>query len=110
MKDKSKKVIDIFLGRKSENKNDKIRYFSGFNYVRLDRDSNGNYFVDSILDEYAEKQKYIISVKKMKNGHISLYNYEVEACRLLEFIGKFINKELDGEIVEIDKFQPDNLA
>ena len=45
-----------------------------------------------------------------KNGSISLYSYSVPNEKLLDFLLKFRNNELNGTIIEIDKFLPKDLA
>ena len=38
---------------------EKIKFFAGFNYVKLKRDANGKKFVESNLTAYAKKCHYI---------------------------------------------------
>lgn len=107
----NEKIINIFNNKRTnKEKEDRIKSFVGFEYVRLDKDLNGYNFVSENLLEYAKKCMYIIRVMKEKNGKISLYNYEVSADRLIEFILKFHTNELRGKIIEIEKYIPDDLA
>ena len=109
----NEKVIDIFNKHKAqalEETDEKVKFFKGFNYVRLDKDLNGKPFKEEKLLEYAEKCQYIVRVMREKDGQVALYNYKVNHDRIIEFIGKFANNELNGKIVEIDKFIPEDLA
>ena len=44
-----------------------------------------------------------------KNGSPSLYSYNVPNDKLLDFLLMFRNNELNGTIIEIDKFLPKNI-
>ncbi len=106
------KVIDIFKKHEDSSEKDdaRVKFFKGFNYVRLDKDVNGNPFKEDHLLEYAKKCQYIVRVMKEKDGNVALYNYKVPHDRIIEFISKFANNELSGKIIEIDKYIPENLA
>ena len=106
------KVIDIFRKHEdtADKENSRVKFFNGFNYVRLDKDVNGNFFKEDNLLDYASKCQYIVRVMKEKDGHVALYNYKVPHDRIIEFISKFANNELSGKIIEIDKYVPENLA
>ena len=43
-------------------------------------------------------------------GETVLYNYDVPNCDLFKFIKSFQENTLDGTIIEIDKYFPDDLA
>ena len=107
------KVIDIFNKHKNqalEENDEKVKFFKGFNYVRLDRDLNGKRFKEANLLEYSKKCLYIVRVMREKDKDVALYNYKVPHNRLVEFISKFANNELNGKIIEIDKYIPEDLA
>ena len=107
------KVIDIFNKHKTQSLEDcdeKVKFFKGFNYVRLDKDLNGKLFKEDHLIEYATKCQYIVRVMREKDSHVSLYNYKVPHNKIIEFISKFANNELNGKIIEIDKYIPEDLA
>lgn len=108
------KVIDIFKRHKekalTEAESEKVKYFLGFTYVRLDRDLNGKRFNEEHLLEYAKKCMYIVRVMREKDGNVALYNYKIPHNKIIEFIGKFQNNELNGKIIEIEKFIPEDLA
>ena len=45
--DINKKVIDIFSNHNNKlpvEANEKVKFYAGFNYVRIDKDANGNKF------------------------------------------------------------------
>lgn len=112
IKDINNKVIDIFNRHKDESlqEDEKVKFFKGFNYVRLDKDLNGKAFNESHLTEYSKKCQYIVRVMREKNNQVALYNYKVPHERIIEFISKFANNELNGKIIEIDKYVPEGLA
>ena len=109
MKDK---IINIFRSKevKTGKTDEKIKSFAGFNYVRLDKDENGKLFNEQQLLKYARKCHYLVSVMKEKNGATVLYNYEVPSEKLMDFVLKFYNNELQGTIIEIHKYVPEDLA
>ena len=102
------KIINLFSG-KNEKDVDK-KSFIGFDYIRYDRDLNGNPFVEQNLIEYANSCHYIVRIMKERNGEISLYNYDVPSEKLYEFLEKFYQNKLQGKIIEIEKYIPDSLA
>ncbi len=107
------KVIDIFNKHKMqalEESDEKVKFFKGFNYVRLDRDLNGKHFKGEKLLDYAKKCQYIVRVMREKDSTVCLYNYKVPHDKVIEFISKFANNELNGKIIEIDKYIPEDLA
>ena len=89
---------------------EKIKFFAGFSYVKLKRDSNGKKFVKSQLTSYAEKCHYIVSVMREVDGETCLYNYNVKSVDLPKFIKAFENDTLNGTIIEIEKYVPEDLA
>ena len=108
------KVIDIFkkAHKEAENKTNEppIKFFAGVNYVRIDEDLNGHPFKKENLLENASKFSYIVRVLRQKNGKHSLYNYSVPFDKIVEFISLFDKNELNGTIIEIDKYTPNELA
>lgn len=109
----NEKVINIFNKHKDKAADfgeEKVKFFQGFNYVRLDKDLNGKLFKEDALLEYAEKCQYIVRVMREKENHIALYNYKVPHDRIIEFVSKFSNNQLNGRIIEIEKYIPEDLA
>jgi len=108
------KVIDIFKRahkeEKSKSNEPSIKFFAGVNYVRIDEDLNGHPFKKETLLENASKFSYIVRVLRPKNGKQALYNYSVPFDKIVEFISLFDKNELNGTIIEIDKYTPNELA
>lgn len=112
-KEIDEKVVDIFKRHNSsENKvKDKnLKYFAGFNYVKLSKDVNGNPFVKQNLLEYAQTCRYIVRVMRELNNQVFLYNYDVNSDELFDFLKKFKENELNGQIIEIEKYITEDLA
>ena len=108
----SKKVINIFskhIKQKPTSGDEQVKYFAGFSYVRMDKDANGYPFKEEKLLDYAKECHYIVKVMRDKNGNPSLYSYNVPSDKLLDFLLMFRNNELNGSIIEIDKFLPKNI-
>jgi hypothetical protein len=111
--DINRKVIDIFSRHKKElplESTEQVKFYAGFNYVRLDRDNNDKKFNSAHLKKYAEGCCYIVRVMREVNGETVLYNYDVPNGDLFKFIKSFEDAVLDGTIIEIDKYFPEGLA
>ncbi|MDR1167475.1 MAG: hypothetical protein LBK53_01110 [Heliobacteriaceae bacterium] len=111
--DINKKVIDIFSRHKKElppASKEEVKFYAGFNYVRLDRDNNGNKFNAEHLLKYSEKCHYIVRVMRETGGEAVLYNYDVPNEDLFKFVKSFEENTLDGTIIEIEKYFPEGLA
>lgn len=109
----NRKVIDIFSRHNQElpaQTKEKVKYYAGFNYVRIDKDNNGKRFSSEHLTKYAQKCHYIVRVMREYKGETVLYNYDVPNEDLFKFIKSFEENTLDGTIIEIDKYFPDDLA
>ena len=109
----NQKVINIFKRHKSDlplEDSDKIKFFAGYNYVKLKRDENGKKFIKPNLLAYAKKCHYIVRVMRKIDGEVCLYNYDIKNEDLVPFIKAFDNNVLNGTIVEIDKYFPEDLA
>ena len=113
MSDDTNKVINMInrhINDLPQETEEKVKYFAGFNYVKLKRDVNGKKFVSSQLKAYAEKCHYIVSVLRNIDGEDCLYNYDIKSCELPKFIKALDNKTLAGELIEISKYIPEDLA
>lgn len=110
MENNDNNVISLF---KTSSKSDEIenrRFFKGFPYVKIVKDENGNYFKENELREYAQKCFYIVTVMKRNNIGVGLYKYKVPYSSLLKFLNEFrINKSY-GEVIDIERYIPDDLA
>ena len=106
-------ILNIFSRNNAQENSEhaeKIKFYAGFNYVRIDRDNNGNYFNPEHLLKYAESCHYIVRVMRTHDGETVLYNYDVPNRDLFKFMKSFDENTLDGTIIEIDKYFPDDLA
>lgn len=109
----NKKVISIFSKHKKDEPlehNERVKFFAGFNYVKIDKDNNGRKFNPEKLKKYAEKCHYVVRVMRNIDDEIVLYNYDVPNDQLFKFIRAFENNTLNGTIIEIDKYFPEDLA
>lgn len=107
------KVINIFSRHNQELPpvtEEKVKYYAGFNYVKIDRDDNGNVFNPEHLKKYAQSCHYIVRIMKKYKGETVLYNYDVPNDDLFKFMKSFEENTLDGTIIEIDKYFPEGLA
>ena len=107
----NKKVIDIFSKHKNKQITaEKVKFYAGFDYVRIDKDNNGNKFNPEHLINYSEKCHYIVRVMREIKGETVLYNYDVPNNKLFKFMKSFEENTLYGKIIEIDKYFPDDPA
>lgn len=111
--DINKKVIKMFNRHNSDLPQDteeKIKFFAGFNYVKLKRDVNGKKFVESQLLSYAEKCHYIVSVLRKVDGENCLYNYDIKSSDMPKFMKALDSNTIAGTLIEIKKYVPEDLA
>lgn len=111
--DINKKVINIFSKHKNAQPlqdDERVKFFAGFDYVKLVKDSNGRKFKEEKLKKYAEGCHYIVRVMRKLGDEVILYNYDVSNDKLFKFIKAFENNTLNGTIIEIDKYFPEGLA
>ena len=109
----NQKVINIFSKHKNAEPSEheeRVKFFAGFNYVRIDKDNNGKSFKAEKLQKYAENCHYIVRVMRTVGVETVLYNYDVPNEKLFAFIKAFENNTLNGTIIEIDKYFPEDLA
>ncbi len=107
------KVINMFNRHNNDlpqTTEEKIKYFAGFNYVKLKRDSNGKKFIESNLIAYAKKCHYIVTVMRNVDGETCLYNYDIKSSDLPAFMKALENQTLNGKLIEIEKYIPEDLA
>lgn len=115
MSDKiNKKVIDIFAKNKKNTPvccDEKIcKCQDGYFYVCMKTDLNGKSFIEENLIKNANECYYIVKVMIKQGLHPFIYNYKVPGEDILKFIELFIKGEKDGNIIEIDKFYPEDWA
>ncbi len=110
----NKKVINIFSKHNDtqiQSGNEKIKYYAGFNYVKLRKDTNGNKFNAENLIKYSESCHYIVRVMREIDDEVVLYNYDVPNAELYKFLKSFEEENtFDGKIIEIEKYFPEGLA
>ena len=104
------KVINLFKKSSDIEDNKEQRFFKGFQYVKLTKDDNGNYFKEDSLREYAQKTYYIVSVMKNNGLSAAIYKYKVPYNSLLDFLIFFKNDSSCGEIIDIERYIPEDLA
>ena len=107
------KVIDLFSRVNktfSAEELEQIKFFEGFQYVKLNKDKNGKKFNSEHLKKYAEGCHYIVRIMREINGETFLYNYDVKNEDLFKFMEKINNSKLNGQIIEIEKYFPEDLA
>jgi hypothetical protein len=110
----NKKVINLFSSH-SKNKLPKeeqkqIKYYAGFSYVKVKKDSNGKKFRKDYLLKYASGCHYMVTVMREVEGEIVLYSYDVPNEDLFKFMKSFEENTLDGTIIEINKYFPNEIV
>lgn len=110
MDNDNNKVIDIFKKAPKDGETNHQRFFKGFQYVKITKDENGNYFKEEALREYAQKCFYIVTVMKNNAIGVGLYKYKVPYDSLLNFFNQFRNNKSYGEIIDIERYIPEDLA
>ncbi len=112
--ERCKKVIDLFSNHKnncvSPDVQERVKFYAGFNYVKLKKDTNGNRFNKDNLLNYSSKCHYMVTVMRELDGEVILYSYDVPNSDLFKFMKSFDENTLDGTIIEIDKYFPEDLA
>ena len=109
----NKKVINFFSKHKNSEpleSEERVKFFAGFDYVKLAKDNNGRKFNAEKLKQYAQGCHYIVRVMRTLGEEVVLYNYDVPNNKLFLFIKAFENNTLNGIIIEIDKYFPEDLA
>lgn len=114
MADESKNVINLFSDNKKNKLNEdvksKLKYYAGFHYVKVKHDSNGKKFRKDYLLKYRSQCHYMVTVMREIEGEIVLYSYEVPNEDLFKFMKSFDENTLDGTIIEIDKYFPNEIV
>jgi hypothetical protein len=113
-KNLDEKVINLFSNHNSNcvtpEVQQKVKFYAGFNYVKLKKDTNGNKFNKENLLKYSEKCHYMVTVMRELDGEVVLYSYDVPNSELFKFMKSFEENTLDGTIIEIEKYFPEGLA
>ena len=103
-------VINLFNKSSSAKDNESQRLFKGFPYIKITKDENGNYFKEEALREYAIKCFYIVTVMKRNGIGVGLYKYKVPYGSLLDFLNEFRKSRSYGEVIDIERYIPEDLA
>ena len=107
MADGNDKIIN-FIKKTTENENQRV--FKGFPYIKITKDDSGNYFNADALKEYAQKCFYIVTVMKSNEIGVALYKYKVPYESLLKFLNEFKYNKSYGQIIDIERYIPEDLA
>ena len=111
----NKKVINLFSGHNRNNLSnearEQIKYFAGFNYVKNTKDENGKNYRKDYLLKYRSDLRYMVTVmREESNGEIVLYSYDVPNEDLFRFMKSFDENKLNGTIIEISKYFPNEIV
>ncbi len=87
-----------------------LKSYLGFEYIKLKKDVNGLEFNIEHLHEYSKENRYNISVARKVDDNTFVYNFFVEGAKLNLFFDAYFNGKIDGDIIDIDKLKPENLA
>jgi len=103
-------VINLFNKSSAGKNTEEQRLFKGFPYIKITKDENGNYFKEEALREYADRCFYIVTVMKKNGIGVGLYKYKVPYGSLLDFLNEFRNTRSYGEVIDIERYIPEDLA
>ena len=110
----NKKVINLFsTGKKNKLTKDEqkqIKYYAGFSYVKVKKDANGKKFRKDYLLKCAQGLHYMVTVMREVEGEVVLYSYDVPNEDLFKFMKSFEENTLDGTIIEINKYFPNEIV
>lgn len=112
--DVSRKVISIFSKHKCEKSLDSdenvIKCEDGICCVCIKKDKHGNDFVEKQLLEGASSHHYIVKVMTNQSDAPYIYNYKVPGGKLLDFLAGYCQGVKEGQVIEVDKYAPNELA
>lgn len=111
----NKNVIDLFSAHNRNNLSneakEQIKFFAGFDYTKTKKDENGKKFRKDYLLKYSSELHYMVTVmREDADGEVVLYSYDVPSEDLLKFMKSFENNELNGTIIEISKYFPNEIV
>jgi len=114
MDDINKKVVNIFERHKANKAFDSdakvIKCDDDIYCVTVKSDKHGNPFNKEELLEDAMLTEYIVRVLIDTPQGSYINNYKVSGEKILGFLSKFTNRKKQGQVIEIDKYIPDELA
>lgn len=111
----NKNVVDLFSEHEKNTKAasddpKRLRYYAGFNYVKVKKDHNGKKFRKDYLLNYRNELHYMVTVMREIDGEIVLYSYDVPNTDLFKFMKSFDENTLDGTIIDINKYFPNEIV
>lgn len=112
MKELDKKVVNIFTKHKENQPTDTkvIKCDDGIYCVTVKTDKHGNPLnKDEILQD-AMITEYIVKVLIETPQGSYINNYKVSGEKILAFLSKYTTRKKQGQVIEIDKYIPDDLA
>ena len=109
--EEDKKNILNFAGksRKSGSKKSGVNGHK-YPYIKTKKDLNGNSFNKVSLLEYARDCRYVVRIMREENGEVCLYGYLVPYDELTLFLNETEKKDFDGQVIEVEKYIPKDLA
>ena len=112
MGDNHNNVREFIKPKSSEHKkqNENTLEDNGFEYVLLDQDLNGFRFNLEHLQKYAQTNRYVISLTAIRGNKPCLKNYYVDNDDLERFFKLYSEGKITGDIIEIDKYNPEVFA
>ena len=114
MEDINKKVVSIFERHKANKPNTDdakvVKCDDDIYCVTVKSDKHGNPFNREELLEDAMLTEYIVKVLIDTPQGSYINNYKVTGEKILTFLSKFSNRKKQGQVIEIDKYIPDDLA
>ena len=114
MKDIDKKVINIFERHKANKANSSdakvVKCDDDVYCVTVKTDKYGNPFNRDELLEDAMLTEYIVKVLVDTPQGSYINNYKVTGEKITGFLSRFANLKKQGQVIEIDKYIPDDLA
>lgn len=111
----NKNVVDLFSAHNRNNlsgeSKEQIKFFAGFNYTKTKKDENGKKFRKDYLLKYSSELHYMVTVMREEaGGEVVLYSYDVPNEDLFKFMKSFENNKLNGTIIEINKYFPNEIV
>ncbi|OGI22187.1 MAG: hypothetical protein A2287_04860 [Candidatus Melainabacteria bacterium RIFOXYA12_FULL_32_12] len=110
----NEKVINIFTRHKKQlpilDEEKVIRSDDGFYYICVKKDDNGRNFDEDKLLKSSNDCHYLVKVMVKHSEYPYIYNYKVPGEDILDFLKPYTNNEIEGKILEINKYYPHELA
>ncbi|MBE7706110.1 MAG: hypothetical protein E7Z91_02545 [Cyanobacteria bacterium SIG30] len=106
----SDKITEFPKNKLKNPANKRLLNKEGFAYVSMLRDINGFDFNNEHLKKYSQTNKYTITIAVEEKNKTILHNYFVSNEDITKFFTLYNEGKIKGEIIEIDKFNPEILA